>query len=513
MKKGLFLFVVTCLSAGILFAAGGNQTSGESTGTGTFTRRIELSVANWGIQDGFDDPNAKNDAIFNALCEKFNITMNPVQVTWGDWMDKAKIWAASNQLPDLFPTDAPLDLYTTWATQGVLKAFPDDLSKWPTIQKTLSQPSVTPIAIDGKFYKYPRMAKASADDWVLDRVLMYRKDWLAQAGYSQAPQSFDEFITVTKRVLSQHPEAAGLGVNTPAYLLYLMAGIYPEGMAISNWAKEDGLWKPVYATREFAQGVAQFRRLYAEGVLDRDFVIQQTSSQSNKYDSGQLFAFVGGGTLRVSPTMSVQETQAIMDIWSASDGVKYYLGETPYWAETMFSARMGNEKFERALYLIDYMSTEDWLIQRYNGVLNVGYKIENGSYISLLPGDQTLAKKYPITERIYQLGAYGEWLPYMGKVVMPLDPDRAYAQQYAVDYFQYRKETAKPMPVNYDIYLMNTPNKGKLDGEVMNDMIRVIAGTGDPVAAWREVIRSYEPLGLTDAINEVNARARQLGIQ
>jgi putative aldouronate transport system substrate-binding protein len=258
--------------------------------------------------------------------------------------------------------------------------------------------------------------------------------------------------------------------------------------------------------------VAQFRRLYTEGVLDRDFVIQQTSSQGDKFDSGQLFAFIGG-TLRVSPHMKVQESQAVMDIWPAPDGVKYYLGETPYWAETMFSARMDNEKFERALYLIDYMSTEDWLIQRYNGILNVDYRIENGSYISLLPADQTLAKKYPITERIYQLGAYGEWLPYMGKVVMPLDPERAYVQQFNIDYFEYRKETAKPMPVNYDIYLMNTPNKGKLDGEVMNDMIRVIAGTGDPVAAWQAVIRGYEPLGLTDAINEVNARARQLGIQ
>ncbi|MDR0668506.1 MAG: extracellular solute-binding protein, partial [Treponema sp.] len=484
------------------------------TGTGSGTNaRIELSVANWGIQGGFDDPNAGNDAIYKALCEKFNITINPIQITWDDWMDKARIWAASNQLPDLFTTDASMAEYTTWATQGVIKALPDDLSRWPTILATMSQASVKPLAVNGRYYKYPRMAKASADDWVLDRTLVYRKDWLEQAGYTQPPQNFEEFVTAAKKVLSQHPEAVGLTVNTPAYLLYLMAGIYPEGIAVKNWAKEDGVWKPVYATRGFAQGVAQFRRLYAEGILDRDFVIQQTSSQANKYSTGQAFAFLGGGGIGVSDYYDARETQDVMDIWPAPDGNKYYLGETPYWAETMFSARISNEKFERALDLIDYMSTEDWLIQRYNGILNVDYRIENGTYISLLPTDQTLAKKYPVTNVIYQLGAYGEWLPYAGKTVIPTDPQAAWARQKNVEYYTHRKATARPMPVNYDIYLMTTPNKDKVAGEVMNDLIRVIAGTGDPVAAWQQIIRDYEAQGLTDAINEVNAKAKELGIQ
>jgi putative aldouronate transport system substrate-binding protein len=504
------LVLVLSLCAGFCAAlvfAGGQRGGSSGSGSTAFTTHIELSVANWGIQDGFDDPNARNDTVFQALCEKFNITINPVQVTWGDWMDKARIWAASNQLPDIFPTDANLDEYTTWATQGVIKALPDDLSRWPAIQTTMSQPSVRPLAIDGKFYKYPRMAKASADDWVLDRTLRYRKDWLEQAGYTQPPQSFEEFVTVTKKVLSQHPEAVGL-IASSHYMLYFMAGIYPEGMALKNWAKEDGLWKPVYATRGFAQGVAQLRRLYAEGILDRDFAI----GSNRDYNAGQAFSYVSGW-LQISPLLNLQDTTALMDVWPAPDGNKYYLGETPYWAETMFSARTSNEKFERILYLIDYMSTEDWLLQRYNGVLNVDYRIENGRYISLLPADQTLAKKYPITNVIYQLGAYGEWLPYVGKTVVPADQDAAYVQQYNIDYFNHRKATAKPMPINYDIYLMNTPSKTKLEGEIMNDLIRVITGTGDPVAAWQEVIRGYEPLGLTDAINEVNTKARQLGIQ
>ena len=66
------------------------------------SKPLELSVAVWDIQTGFDDPNAKNDTVYNDLAKKFNITIKPVQITWNDWQEKAKVWAASKQLPDMF---------------------------------------------------------------------------------------------------------------------------------------------------------------------------------------------------------------------------------------------------------------------------------------------------------------------------------------------------------------------------------------------------------------------------
>ena len=63
----------------------------------------------WDIQNGFDDPDAKDDTIFNDLQKKLNVTVNPVQITWNDWQEKAKVWAASGQLPDIFPNAIATD--------------------------------------------------------------------------------------------------------------------------------------------------------------------------------------------------------------------------------------------------------------------------------------------------------------------------------------------------------------------------------------------------------------------
>ncbi len=105
----------------------------------------------WGIQDGFNAPGAKEDKIFNDLQSKFNVSIDPVQITWNDWEEKLKVWAASNQLPDIFPNALAgnLGMYKTWAKQGVIKALPDDLSKYPNIKRVMAS-SVSSAAESGR---------------------------------------------------------------------------------------------------------------------------------------------------------------------------------------------------------------------------------------------------------------------------------------------------------------------------------------------------------------------------
>ena len=126
------------------------------------SKPLELSVAVWDIQTGFDAPKAKNDTVYNDLTKKFNITIKPVQITWNDWQEKAKVWAASKQLPDMFANEVDLGLYQTWAKQGVIKPLPDDLSPYPNLKKLFSSPAVEPalrpLKVDGKYYRFRVLA-------------------------------------------------------------------------------------------------------------------------------------------------------------------------------------------------------------------------------------------------------------------------------------------------------------------------------------------------------------------
>jgi putative aldouronate transport system substrate-binding protein len=271
--------------------------------------------------------------------------------------------------------------------------------------------------------------------------------------------------------------------------------------------------------------VAQLRSLYAEGILDPDFALLKDSDASAKFMGGQAFMVLAGQVYwnnyedafkKANPGKSAEEVIGLIDMWpNPRDGKRYYFTETPYWSESMFRGDLDDEKMERVLALLDYMYTDEYKIKASMGIEGVDYKKENGIYLSLLPADQLLSKKYPITNWINALSAWGQWLIPEGIQIQNSNPNIAYTDKYWQEHYRRTKEIAVPTPVNYDIRLMSTPAKDKLgivSQDVFPDIMRVIMGKGDPIQEWKAVIKSYGPRGLDDAIREVNEQAKALGI-
>jgi putative aldouronate transport system substrate-binding protein len=531
-KKMLGFICFTVLSLAFVGCSSKNSlpsttSGGQSTTEGNGMKPIELSLSIWGIQDGFDDPKAKNDTIYSNLTKKLNLTIKPVQVTWNDFNDKYKVWAASKQLPDIFAsaiaTDKP-DLYSSWAKQGIIKALPDDLSSYPNIKKVMDLPVVQPLKVDGKFYMIPRMTYPQSSDWVLDRSINYRKDWAMQAGFASEPQNFDEFVAMMKAVLKQHPGAAGLTIQNKNFLLTQFLGSFPEMSNVKSWVKgEDGKWVPSYASPRIYQGIKELRTLYEDGLIDKDFAIEKEGDGTNKFLNGQAFADYAGDLLgdsdqfeKANPGLTYKDSVGIMNVWPATDGNRYTFAETPYWSETFFRKDLGDAEFERALKLLDYTMSDEFTAVHVNGIEGIDYKVEGGKSISLLTGSETVAKKYPITKVIGSLGAWSGGFLYSGKQVLPVKPEDAEITQYILDTYKKFKTEDKPAPINFDVMLISTPAKNKigvLNATAQDDLIKVILGKDDPVKMWQSIIKSYDGKGLQDAINEVNAKVKEMGIK
>ena len=72
-----------------------------------------------------------NDALYDYICEKFNMQWNFIPMQFGERHDKARLWVASGDVPDLLWMDLNENLYTEWlqwVKDGTFKAYPDDLS-------------------------------------------------------------------------------------------------------------------------------------------------------------------------------------------------------------------------------------------------------------------------------------------------------------------------------------------------------------------------------------------------
>ncbi len=532
MKKTIIPFAVLLVALSIFSGCSkesGNTpsgTEGTASSGNAETKKLEISIAAWDISTGFEAPNAANDTINNDLESDLNISIKPIKITWNDWMDKVKVWAASNQLPDIFVNAIANDnpgLYQTWARQGVIKALPDDLSAYPNLQKIISLPSVQPLKVDGKFYMIPRMTYSDSSNWVLDRAIRYRKDWAAEAGYTSDPASFEEFVKMTQAVMAKHPGTTGISLNNKTFLMTQFLGSFPEFTNTRSWVKEEGKWIPSYASAKTYTGIQQLRTLYTDGILDKDFAIQKDADGVSKFLAGQSFAVYGLPSMttdqlnqfqQANPSVSASEAIGYMNIWPAADGKRYTFVETPYWSETYFSNNLDETKFERALELMDYLVSDEYFKKSQNGIEGTDYKIEDGKAISLLNDDEFIGDKYPITKYLAFLGKWNNEFAYTGQKVVNTNPEMAKIDQDVVDTYNKFKAEDTPAPINFDVMLLSTPAKNKLGSlNVVDDIVNVIISTEDPVVQWKAIVEGYNAKGLQDAIKEVNEEVAKQGIE
>ena len=95
MKVRVFVcFLLLC------FAVSCSRNSGKETSS---SDPLEISVATWYVDPQFRN---NNDAVYNIVKDKFNITINPIVITWDDYQEKIITWMATNDAPDVFTIDA-----------------------------------------------------------------------------------------------------------------------------------------------------------------------------------------------------------------------------------------------------------------------------------------------------------------------------------------------------------------------------------------------------------------------
>lgn len=493
---------------------------------------MEISVAIWGIQDAFDNANASTDTVFNDLCKKFNVTIKPVGVTWNDWQEKNKVWAASGTLPDVFcdaNTSGNLGLYKTWAEQGVIKEIPSDLSAYPNLKEVFNWESIKPLAIDGKHYMVPRgnvfVSSKASDDGVsnMGRSIIYRKDWAEAAGYTEAPTTFDGLVEMTKAMMAQHPKAVGIAMNNPDYMQALASDIYPEILSYSAWIFDNNQWKPTFASERTVPYIERLQKLYREGVLDPDFIVQKDGDGMGKFQSGNACVIL---TNNIDPQVFMDSNKDVTNIkdaigfvlpFSSVDG-NYYVTVSPggHWSESYISAQVDDAKAERILMLLDYMYSYEYASLVLNGIEGVDWEKTDAGNVSLLDGDTTLADKYPITQSI---GWLASWLGgFSADAVISSNPNVAAYNEIYNETEALEKEmslTGVPLLNNFYVALMQNEEKTNTSGltaDFKANLNNIIIGKDDAKAGWDAMIKDFNAKGLNDAIESVTKQAADEGI-
>ena len=543
-KLGAFVLALAMVLAVITGCGSASETpSAESKSTVTsdaaeqstaavtenpFAKQLDISISCWQSDPTFVD---KADPVYKIIQDKFNITINPMVITYDDYTEKTKMWLAAGEMPDIHQTadNIGTQSFVNWCKDGLLKAMPEDLeTKYPNLAEAFNSPDIQSTKIDGKFYMIPMYNVNSHKGG--ERMMIVRKDWMNALGL-QKPTTYDELVTFLKAFKNADPAKLGAENVIPLSLWPGFTDVIDLAFNkaySTNWTTEDGIYKPVFMTKNYFESLKAWRNLYKEGLLDRDIAINKTDDVLAKFVSNKLAVYTyqvsyKAGSFqdafaKANPDKKIEDSLDYIYQLKNQDGKNYkFESSTSWWGELFLNAKMDDEKYERCLALLDYMMTEEWRTICRLGLEGVDYK-KNGDQIEVLLPKQddgqfiSLPSKYPFMNGFNQIVSWGT-----GKTdiydenVITLAGANPYIVKMARDAYTWADQNTTPSEAVFSINYLLSPKKMNFKVELSEEWMKFVLGEGTDEDLYNKYLGAMKKGGIDEVIAEVNEMMKAQG--
>lgn len=490
------------------------------------SKHLTITVGYWDVESSLADH--KNDTVLKTVEEKFNVTFEPVNVTWDDYNQKYQLWASSDSLPDIFATDVRNSAtFAEWANDGLLHEIPADLSAYPNLAAYMDSHETDTCKVNDKIYCIFRQTYAHQYETVEDRSIVYRWDLAQAAGITEEPTTWEEFHDMIQAIIKADPEGKniqGLTSCGPAFFhgiffTYSMPAAIIDGNTFRWVDNGDGTYVPAYFAGENLGDDAMatwelLRSMYKDGTIEADVALGSTDTAYQKFLTGRSAAMLATGFLGPWENMikyweetngtNYADAVRVLKLMPSTDGNTYYWNWDYAWSESLFSSNVDDEKFDRIMQIYNYLLSDEGIMLGRYGFEGDTYEIVDGKYIV---ESEDRAAKYPSTNFFHDVVAWTPTLP-NGYEYKSLIPENLLAIQDS------RYEESKNASIaDYDPrYTSIFISLGTDFGLSIPDDLMTIMTSDKPVAeAWQDVINSYKAKGLESIIEQVNAKAVELG--
>lgn len=513
--------IVKRAAAFILFGAiflslAGCQTGGETkkeNDEGTDSVQ-EITLAYWDV-----DGALVGDDVLGTIEEKLNIKLKPVNITWDDYAQKIPLWASSGSLPDVFAGDfRNSKVFAEWATQGVIKAIPEDLSNYPNLQEYMSDENIVGSAkINGEIYCIPRKSYPSQEWTAMDREIAYRWDLAQEAGITKEPETWEEFNDMIQAIIESDPDNTGIqgmtsntkGLFHTMFFPYASMIACDAGVAYKWVEDDDGLYRPAYFAEDMLPAFQLLRDMYTSGTIEKDIALTNNQTSREKFLQGKSAAILYGGGIGADNYTNVAQ------YWPDIHGTEYLEdvkvlklmpdinGDIAYpiidyaWSETFINANISDAKLDKILQLFDYLLTEEGSLLGLYGPEGEMYDLVDDKVA--LHEDANPKEKYP------SIGVFESIVRWI-----PNTYDDKYATSWPNEYNEINRGLAEQAKdVKIPEYNTECTEKVKELGiefaiNLEDDTLNIMTGTESVEKMWNDLYKQYQGNGLEDAITKVN---------
>ena len=171
-------------------------------------------------------------------------------------------------------------------------------------------------------------------------ILWLRYDWLEQLGLKE-PKTMKDVEEIAKafqeKDMSKTGETIGLPMTTGIssdYIASMNILFASHGAYLQNWILKDGTYQYGSILPEAKEGLRELRRLYAEGMLDQEFLFRGDQNIEELIQEGKCGIFFGEWWSGDNPLMKAKELNKKADwrpylIATDSDGKTSYVQQNP----------------------------------------------------------------------------------------------------------------------------------------------------------------------------------------
>lgn len=379
--------------------------------------------------------------------EKLGITMDMTPISDADWTEKLNALIASNDLPDIFPINDAAKQLPQLVKAGQIIPLDDLVAQYgkhlnadPLAQAMLEVHKKT-VSPDGNLYTIG-MARGTWDGGTQPLVGNYiRWDLYKQLGYP-ALNNFDtDLLNVLAEMQKLEP------TNKDGQKVYAIGGWFAEGQGWGDWQFTNTLLftegKP-YLTGDrttyydiatnnvseqndlldkngqFWRTVQFYNKAYQMGILDPEAFTQKYDQYVEKLNSGRYLYNTPGWVV----------TDANKNFETAGTPEKGFVALPALNTDTFNLVNMmplGERTFvisknakhpERAMELLDFLSSYEGAMLVWNGVEGMNYTMEGGKPV---PSDEFVNSSSGDNEYMKKTGAgfYHHFVGYAGGTINP----------------------------------------------------------------------------------------------
>lgn len=448
-----------------------------------------------------ESPSDKSPSL-KAL-EKY--TDKEIKVTWvpdSSYNDKFNIVMASGEMPHAIVIKDKSAGFIKSVKAGAFW----ELSPYLKDYKNLSQADEKILknsSVNGEVYGIYRTRD------LIRACMIIRTDWLKNVGLDM-PETLDDFYEVLKAFKEKDPDGngkddtygmvvpkwMGLGNGSPWDVLQIWFG------APNRYGVENGKLIPDFTTKEYMEALTFFKKLYDEGLINKDFAVMDSAKWNDPVVKGKAGVIVDTGS-RASQIQSAMEeadesNKDVIDIVGSLEGPNGKRTFPTSGYSGMIAIPKSSVKTEKelkeVLSFLDKMNDKEAQILTNNGVEGRNYELKDGVFTSLEKNNKSL---------LYEHEGLAQFSMSIPKSEYYIEDQKTKLFQHRKDIITEGKKIAVFNPAESLVSDVYTQKGAQLDNIILDARTQFIIGEIDE-KGFEDAVELWKNSGGNDLMKDLN---------